>query len=145
MHPDAAHVLEPVLAGHHDVEHQRVEEDAFRLGACLRRAGGRCYTIAVAGEEPRQQLAQAAIVIDNQHVRRVVRKFGAKLGAHSGILAPQIRLRTRARSSGLIMASRKREAAASSLFPPPAANARAMRSLCTSASRNASSVPISVG
>ena len=74
---DEAGEIEAGLAGHHDVEDQQVEMQAVELGAGVAGARRRRDAIAFAAEEARQQIADAAVVVDQQQMRRVVGRFSA--------------------------------------------------------------------
>jgi hypothetical protein len=84
----------PVLAGQHDVEDQQIEDDApkpaFGVGG-VRRLGN---AVAVGAEIAFQQIAQPAVVIDDQDVGRVLQS-----GQSFSIMAS-----TSARSPGSINA-----------------------------------------
>ena len=114
--------LEAGLARHHHVEDQQVEAHAAELGARGRRGVGGGDAIALAGEEARQQVADAAVVVDHQQVRRVV--GGRDRNAATGAIIPPrshgrgrrarsaraISFCTPSRPSASIMAIRKRRA-----------------------------------
>ena len=64
------------LARHHDVEDEKIEPQAGELGARLR--GGRRGrdSIALPQQKARQQIADAAIIIDDQQMRSIVGNSG---------------------------------------------------------------------
>ncbi len=64
--------IEAVLARHHDVEDQEIEFEAFELGSRLERSLGGRNTVALTEQKARQQRTDAAVVIDNEQMRRVV-------------------------------------------------------------------------
>src|SRR6201999_4220086 len=64
--------LEAGLARHHHVEDQQVEMQAVELGAGILRTHRGGDAITLAAEKPRQQIANAAVVVDQQQMRRVV-------------------------------------------------------------------------
>ena len=68
--------LEAVLARHHHVEDQQVEVESFELGPGIGRAVGSGDAIAFSHQKPRQEIADAPVVIHDQKVRRVVGKGG---------------------------------------------------------------------
>ena len=68
--------IETGLTRHHHVENKQIETQADQLGARVGRGLGRADAIALAGEEARQQVTDAAVVIDYQQMRRIVRKRG---------------------------------------------------------------------
>src|ERR1051325_1991407 len=59
---------EPVLARHHDVEHDQIEGKARELGARLRGIGCPGHAKAAVAEIAAQQLAQPQIVVDDEKV-----------------------------------------------------------------------------
>ena len=69
---DEAREIEAGFAGHHDVEDQQIEMQAEQLGAGVAGARRRGDAIAFAGQKARQQIADAAVVVDQQQMRRVV-------------------------------------------------------------------------
>ena len=81
--------LETGLARHHHVEDQEVEAQAFELGARLGRRLGGGDPIAFGQQEARKEVADAAVVVDHQHVRRIVGKLGGggRHGAHGDLSA----------------------------------------------------------
>ena len=64
--------VEAGLARHHHVEHEQVEGQAPELGARIARAVRRGDAIALAMQEAREQIADAAVVVDHEEVRGVV-------------------------------------------------------------------------
>ena len=69
---DEAGEIEAGFAGHHDVEDQQIEMQAEQLGAGVAGAHRGGDAIAFAGEKARQQIADAAVVVDQQQMRGVV-------------------------------------------------------------------------
>ena len=69
---DEARQVKTAFAGHHHVEDQQVEMQAEQF--CARVAGAHCGgdAIAFAGQEARQQIADAPVVVDQKQMRRVV-------------------------------------------------------------------------
>ncbi|MNY51680.1 hypothetical protein D3C86_1872940 [compost metagenome] len=57
---------QPVVAGHHHIEHDQVDGVGFQEGAHLAAIGGNGGTQAVLLEIARHQLANFAIVVDDQ-------------------------------------------------------------------------------
>jgi hypothetical protein len=72
--------IEAGLAGHHDVEDQEIEMQPHELRACIAGACGGSDAITFAGEEARQQIADAAVVVDQQQMRRIVGRFYRRAG-----------------------------------------------------------------
>ena len=108
--PKVARIFEAGFAGHHHVEHEGVEEDAFALGAGLGSARRGGDPIAVLGQEARQQIAQPPVVVHHKDVRRMVRNVDAcgfhRVDAYQVSRSPNTRRSTCARSSRSISASR---------------------------------------
>ena len=69
---DEAGEIEPGFTRHHHVEDQEIEMQAEQLGAGVAGAHRRGDAVAFAAEKARQQAADAAIVVDQQHMRGVV-------------------------------------------------------------------------
>jgi hypothetical protein len=69
---DEAGEIEAGFAGHHDVEDQQIEMQAEQLGAGVGGARRGGDAIALAGQKARQQIADAAVVVDQQQMRGVV-------------------------------------------------------------------------
>jgi hypothetical protein len=69
---DEARQIKSGFAGHHDVEDQEVKVKPEQLGAGVAGARRRGDAIALAGQKARQQVADAAVVVDQQQMRRVV-------------------------------------------------------------------------
>ncbi len=69
---DLARKLEAADAGHHDVEQHDVEVEAPERGLRHRGIGGRRDAEALGEEIAREQVADLVVVIDDQHVRRIV-------------------------------------------------------------------------
>ena len=70
--------LEPALPRHHDVEHEKVEGEALQTPPrllCIGRGGD---AVAVFGEKAAEQVADSAVVVDDEKVWCVV--FGMHLG-----------------------------------------------------------------
>ena len=61
-----------ILAGHHDVEDQQVEMQAEQLGAGILGAHRGGDAVALAAQKTRQQIADAAVVVDQQQMRGIV-------------------------------------------------------------------------
>ena len=70
--------IEAGLARHHHVENEQIETQTVELGARVGRGLGRGHAVALAGQEARQQVADAAVVIDHQQMRRIVGKRGGQ-------------------------------------------------------------------
>jgi hypothetical protein len=84
---------QPVLAGHHDVEHDQIDAARLEQPARLRRALGRTHPEAMLGEILRQEIADLAVVVDHQNVcerlhrladRAVRTKYDAAAHAYRG-------------------------------------------------------------
>ena len=69
---DRSREIEAVLARHHDVEDEQIETQAVELGARLRGVVGGGDAIAFGGQKAREQVADAAVVVDDEQMRRVV-------------------------------------------------------------------------
>ena len=88
---DEAGEIEAGLAGHHDVEDEQIEMQAGELGARVARAHRGGDAIALAAEEARQQIADAAVVVDQQEMRGVVgrlQRAARSVAARSGTVIP---------------------------------------------------------
>ena len=75
-----ARELEAGLARHHDVEDQQVEAQPFELGA---RIGGGLSggdAVAFGKQEAREQVADAAVVVDHEQMGSIVGKSGGYRG-----------------------------------------------------------------
>jgi len=70
--PQGLGKAEAGFARHHDVENQQIEGDAAPRVARLRRVLGRCDTEPVLAQKPRQQIADAPVVVHHEYVGRVV-------------------------------------------------------------------------
>ena len=90
---------------HHDVEDDGVEQQMSDFRAGLHGVGGRSHPIAVLAEKARQKLTQPAIIVDDQHMRRVVvgRRRHARVRHQA---PPSTRRRTLSRSGSSTMAVR---------------------------------------
>ena len=95
---------EAVFARHHHVEDDEVEGEVGEKAARLGGRGGDGDAMAVLRKIGRQQVAQAAVVVDHQHMGGVVgeRRGG---GAHFAVPRPEaISAMTRSRSGASIIA-----------------------------------------
>ena len=61
---------EAVFAGHHDIEDQEIDARVGEDAAGLARVLGGGHAIAMLGEEPGQQVADLAIIVDDEQVGR---------------------------------------------------------------------------
>ncbi len=77
---DESRQLEAGFAGHHHVEDQHVEMQAEQFGPCILGAHRGGDAIALAAEEARQEIADAAVVIDQEQMRRVVGRLRRSVG-----------------------------------------------------------------
>ncbi len=77
--------IEAVLARHHHVENEQIEAQAGELGARVGRGLGGGDAIAFAEQEARQQVANAAVVVDDQQMRRVVGGLARRFGLIGGL------------------------------------------------------------
>src|SRR5262249_4128448 len=108
--------IETGLTGHHHVEDQEIEMQADELCPSIGRTLRRGDTIALSYEKTRQQAADAAVVVDQQEVERIVgrletRAIRCRRIDHFASLAARrllfkITSSTLSGSSGSIMASR---------------------------------------
>ena len=69
---------EAVFAGHHHVEHDDVERQAFQEAPRLVGRGGDRNAMAVLAQIGGKQVAQAPVVVDHQHMRGVVLRRGTR-------------------------------------------------------------------
>ena len=69
---NAAGEIEAAFARHHHVEDEKIELQAGELGAGIERGFRRRDAVAFAQQKARQQRADAAIVVDDEKVRRIV-------------------------------------------------------------------------
>ena len=72
--------IEAVFARHHDVENEEIEFQAFELGARVRAVSAVRDPVTFAEQKARQQRADAAIVVDDEQMRRVVGRIGRRHG-----------------------------------------------------------------
>ena len=70
---------QPVLAGHHDVEHDQIDPARLEQPARLGRALGRADPKAMLGEIPRQEIADLAVVVDHQDVGEGLHRLAIRL------------------------------------------------------------------
>ncbi|KAJ8133960.1 hypothetical protein OY671_012826, partial [Metschnikowia pulcherrima] len=75
---DRAREIESGFTRHHHVEDPEIEMQAGQLGARIGGAHGRGDAIAFTGEKSRQQIADAAVIIDQQQMRRVIGQLAAR-------------------------------------------------------------------
>ena len=86
---------QPVLPGHHDVEHDQIDPARLEQPAGLGRALGGADAKAVLGEVLRQQVANLAVVVDHEDVRQGLhglanRLSGTKYDAPRGDLSLKV-------------------------------------------------------
>ena len=66
----------PGFPRHHHIQDEQIEVQAFQLGASVSGGLGCGHAIALTGQKPREEIADAAIIIDHQQMRCVVGKRG---------------------------------------------------------------------
>ena len=74
---DVAGEAQAVLAGHHHVENDEVDRIGGQPRARLIGVGGLADAKALLGEELRERLANRALVVDEEDMRRVTHNIGA--------------------------------------------------------------------
>src|SRR6185437_10793261 len=123
---------------------------AVELGARVARTHGRGDAIAFAAQEARQQIADAAIVVDEEDVRRVVRGLGGgrtrgsrgdRHGHSFALAALKMVSSTLSGSSRSIIARRKRRTV-SAPAGPISSSARSIRVVCSVASLATNASPL---
>ncbi len=99
---------EAVFAGHHHVEHDDVERQAFEEAPRLAGRGGDRHAMAVLAQIGGKQVAQPPVVVDHQHMGRVVLRRGMRR-AQAFLRRPApINSMTRSRSQASIIAMQER-------------------------------------
>src|SRR6185312_6498059 len=139
------------FAGHHDVEDQKVEMQTVELGAGIARARGCRDPVTLATEKARQEIADAAVVINQQQMRGVVgglrrgsRSHGCQGHGHSfAVGVRKIVSSTLSGSSRSIIARRKRRTVSAS-SGPMVSSARLIRLVCRPASLATRASPLGV-